>query len=431
MRRAGAAGLPGGAGVQDALVAGVAIQAGSAIAGGRAASPPAICGRLGRMLRRRNAVAYGDRGRFDVGVEIVEMLDNLDFEYETLVAPLGPFGAALERLTKDLLEDSGIRAHSVAHRIKRKDSTVRKLEKSDGKRTLASLTDLIGLRIITYFRDEVDIVARIIEQEFMIDEKNSVDKRAVLDPDRFGYLSLHYVAQMAVSRAALPEYRRYSDVKFEIQIRSILQHAWAEIEHDLGYKSEAAVPRTVRRRFSRLAGLLELADDEFREIRLQLTSHQEKASVAVNQGHWDAEIDQDSLYSYVNSSETLKLIDADLASIFNRGRIRPPDRSYIGRQAEHLVSVGFQSIAEIDKSLTEERGLIGEFCRNWTNGAGKGHKDASSMSIPSGQGLYYLYLVRMAQILTSKGDAVDDQLPHLPTDYTARLKDVLRESNSN
>jgi ppGpp synthetase/RelA/SpoT-type nucleotidyltranferase len=382
------------------------------------------------MLRRRNEVAYGDLSGHVVGIEIAEMPDNFDSEYEAVVAPLGPFGVALEHLTRDLLENSGIRAHSVTHRLKRKDSTVRKLEKSDGKRSLASLTDLIGLRIITYFRDEVDKVAKIIEQEFMIDEKNSVDKRALLDPDRFGYLSLHYVAQIGATRATLPEYRRYAEAKFEIQIRSILQHAWAEIEHDLGYKSRAAVPRSVRRRFSRLAGLLELADDEFRELRLELTFHQKEASVAIRQGR-DAEIDQDSLYLFVSSSEALKLIDAGLANIFNRGRIRPPDRAYIGRQAEHLISVGFQSIAEIDKSLNEERSLITEFCRNWTSGAGEGHRDASGMSIPAGQGLYYLYLARMAQILTGKGDQVDDQLSHLPADYVTRLKNVLRKSSSS
>ena len=57
--------------------------------------------------------------------------------------------------------------------------------------------DLLGIRIITYFRDGVDAVAKLIEREFSVDRDNSVDKRAVLEADRFGYLSLHYVAEFA------------------------------------------------------------------------------------------------------------------------------------------------------------------------------------------------------------------------------------------
>jgi ppGpp synthetase/RelA/SpoT-type nucleotidyltranferase len=53
-----------------------------------------------------------------------------------------------------------------------------------------------------------------------------------------------------------------------------LQHAWAEIEHDLGYKTALGVPRNVRRQFSRLAGLLEIADTEFASIRDRLSSYE-------------------------------------------------------------------------------------------------------------------------------------------------------------
>ncbi|TMR94372.1 GTP pyrophosphokinase [Nonomuraea basaltis] len=103
-----------------------------------------------------------------------------------------------------------------------------------------------------------------------------MDKRKALDPDRFGYLSLHYVASLDTRRAELAEYKRFANNGFEIQIRSILQHAWAEIEHDLGYKSRLGVPSTTRRRFSRLAGLLELADAEFVSIRDELRLYEKR-----------------------------------------------------------------------------------------------------------------------------------------------------------
>jgi putative GTP pyrophosphokinase len=105
----------------------------------------------------------------------------------------------------------------------------------------------------------------MVECEFVIDWENSVDKGELLSPDRFGYLSVHYVASLSPSRLALPEYKQYGSIKAEIQVRSILQHAWAEIERGLGYRNQT-MPGRVRRRFSMVAGLLEMADKEFRDI---------------------------------------------------------------------------------------------------------------------------------------------------------------------
>jgi ppGpp synthetase/RelA/SpoT-type nucleotidyltranferase len=194
----------------------------------------------------------------------------LDDEYGQATTALQSIRLSLEGLIQVLLEGKGIRVHGVTSRIKSRASVRRKLELSAGRRTFSSLTDLLGIRVITYFPDEVNAVANVIEREFKVDKENSVDKRAILDPDRFGYLSLHYVLQLSDSRSRLPEYHAFRDLKFELQIRSILQHAWAEIEHDLGYHSKVVVPVEVRRRFSRLAGLLELADAEFLGIREQL-----------------------------------------------------------------------------------------------------------------------------------------------------------------
>ena len=197
-------------------------------------------------------------------------MKDFDSDYDRATVGLQAFGLILEGLIQSTLEANGLQVHSVTSRVKSKASIRRKLERLDRERDINSLTDILGIRIITYFRDEVDAVARLIENEFLIDKERSVDKRAALDPDRFGYLSLHYIAQLNQNRSQLVEYSMYTGVLFEVQIRSILQHAWAEIEHDRGYKSEAEVPKAVRRRFSRLASLLELADDEFLGLRDEL-----------------------------------------------------------------------------------------------------------------------------------------------------------------
>ena len=104
----------------------------------------------------------------------------LDSQYEEVAIHLRPLKDALERLIRDLLEEADINVHSVVCRVKPKKSTFRKLQTGDSERTLATLTDMLGIRIITYFRDEVDLVAKVIEKEFDIDVANSVDKRAIL-----------------------------------------------------------------------------------------------------------------------------------------------------------------------------------------------------------------------------------------------------------
>lgn len=185
--------------------------------------------------------------------------------FESRVAPLRHLGPKVEGIIVELLIAAGVNFHSVSHRIKKLASTERKLQAKGLE--LSDLHDLLGLRVITYFPDEVDICSAIIEREFHINEVDSIDKRALLPPDRFGYLSRHYIASLSPARSFLTENRPYKDMTFEVQIRSILQHAWAEIEHDLGYKATSELPAHLRRRFFRVAGLLELADDEFSSLR--------------------------------------------------------------------------------------------------------------------------------------------------------------------
>lgn len=187
------------------------------------------------------------------------------------------FAEEVEHQIKCILEEEGIICNAVTCRLKERDSLSKKIDdKKDKYRSLSELTDIAGVRVITYYDSDVERVCQIVEREFSVDRENSIDKRKALDPKSFGYCSVHYVVSMSEERLKLPECRAYAGMKCEIQIRTVLQHAWAEIEHDLGYKREIAIPRDIRRSFSRLAGLLEIADKEFQEIREFLTDYQQE-----------------------------------------------------------------------------------------------------------------------------------------------------------
>ena len=191
---------------------------------------------------------------------------------------------------KKTLDDAGLLVAALEYRVKSEDSLAGKLELKGGKyHSLKDITDVIGLRIITFYIDDVDKVASAVERHFDVDWENSVDKRKALEIDSFGYLSLHYVCKVPGM-----------DYKMEIQMRTILQHAWANMNHDTGYKSGVEVPKRYLRDLSRLAGMLELVDDEFSRIRAELTDYRRKVRALVASGRLeDVPLDGDTFRSYL------------------------------------------------------------------------------------------------------------------------------------
>ena len=121
-------------------------------------------------------------------------------EYDDSKILLENLDRTLLNLINSLLEQKNIRVHQVQTRVKDRDSLKNKIiRKNDKYESLSDITDIVGVRIITYFDDEVDQIATMIEEEFFIDQDNSVDKREV-DNDKFGYRSLHYVANLKKDR---------------------------------------------------------------------------------------------------------------------------------------------------------------------------------------------------------------------------------------
>ena len=194
------------------------------------------------------------------------------------------------QLLKETMDKAGLLTAALEYRVKAEDSLAGKLELKGGKyHSLKDITDIIGLRVITFYIDDVDKVASAVERVFEVDWENSVDKRKALEIDSFGYLSLHYVCR-------IPD----SEYKMEIQMRTVLQHAWANMNHDTGYKSGVEVPPRYLRNLSRLAGMLELVDDEFSRIRTELTNYRRQVRSLVATGNLDdVPLDGDTFRSFM------------------------------------------------------------------------------------------------------------------------------------
>jgi ppGpp synthetase/RelA/SpoT-type nucleotidyltranferase len=222
-------------------------------------------------------------------------------EYEKRESIYEEFGKALEVVLKKGIEQAGIKYQSISSRPKDPTRLKRKLERAVPPYTnpLEQVTDLAGVRVICYFPKDVDRIAEVVAKSFSVDWENSVDKRKALSPDRFGYASLQYVIQLDSVRSQQVEYERFAGLKCEIQMPTILQHAWAEIEHDLEYKSEIDVPAAIRRRFASLSALLEIADREFETIRREEVEIRRRVAESLSEDRLKIPIDMVSLQEYL------------------------------------------------------------------------------------------------------------------------------------
>ncbi len=202
----------------------------------------------------------------------------------------------------NLIKQNNIVINSMEFRIKEEVSFAGKLLRKGSKyQTLNDITDVFGARIITFYNEDVDRVAAITETLFNIDWLNSVDKRKMHQFDSFGYNSLHYICNIPESLYRDPDYPEINTIRFEIQMRTALQHVWSAIQHDIGYKSEIETPQEYHRNLSRLAGMLELADNEFSRIRTSVNDYRRRIQSLIETGHLkELPLDGDTFNKYIS-----------------------------------------------------------------------------------------------------------------------------------
>jgi ppGpp synthetase/RelA/SpoT-type nucleotidyltranferase len=266
--------------------------------------------------------------------------------YRSVRGHFESFAETIRTLLGVALADRGIRVHSVQARAKEVESFGRKAgSPSDDtpnspkyQSPMADITDMAGCRVITFFLNEVELVDRVIASQFQVTERSNRSAFLRAQGSELGYESMHYLVRLDVNRLALPEYSRFRDMTAEIQVRTILQHAWAEIQHDVQYKAVDVLPSEIRRRFLALAGMIEISDREFQAIADAYSEIRAKIPLL---------IDEDKLSEIELTPESLK---AYLDKRYGPDG-RMSDFSYKWT-AKNLRALGFQNLRKLANCIS-------------------------------------------------------------------------------
>jgi putative GTP pyrophosphokinase len=255
------------------------------------------------------------------------------------------FAKTVRDILADAIKGKKLRVNDIQFRAKEVESFGEKAKTPSDQRPdepkyinpFNEITDMAGVRVITFFPSTVIKVCECIEEEFDVFEK--VDHTyASQVREKLGYQSIHYLITLKSNRTKLPEYKRFAGLVAEIQVRTVMQHAWAEIEHDIRYKSASAIPLEISRRFMTLAGLLEIADREFEAIQQQDAQlHVTAVNKILNAQLAEVEITPDALKSYLG----LKLGYDERISAFT-----------YEIEVKLLKALGFQNFQQLDKCLS-------------------------------------------------------------------------------
>lgn len=250
------------------------------------------------------------------------------------------------------LDNNHIVVAGLEGRVKTEKSLTGKLELKGYKyRILDDITDIIGVRIITFFSDEVDVISALVERIFEIDWENSVDKRKMLEIDRFGYMSLHYICRIPASLCTDPTIPQLNTTRFELQIRSALQHVWANMQHDTGYKSDVEVPVEHQRSLNRLAGILELADEQFSRIRKEINDYRRNVQSLVANGNFnEVPLNGDTFRSYCEHKPFKRL--AEKIATINQAELYEDS---LMPYYNVLVHMGMKTIGDVERMRLDYR----------------------------------------------------------------------------
>ncbi|HMJ77179.1 MAG TPA: hypothetical protein VK507_14470 [Iamia sp.] len=262
---------------------------------------------------------------------------SLEDDYSRLRPDLERLDAEVRFGLTRALSSTRLKIHSVTSRVKALDSIEKKATTKGYEDPLQQSPDLVGARVVCLFLADLPSVKDAVYRTFQVLEDE--DKVSGGPVSEFGYMSHHLVCRLGQDHSG-PRYAELGEIRFEIQCRTILMDAWANVSHHLAYKGMASVPDDLQRDFAALSGLFFVADRQFEQLADAADQVQKDAVERLNDGEplHSIRLDHANLGAWLS------------ATFPNR---KPADDNDVSALVEEVAALGFETIGQVNDQVVQ------------------------------------------------------------------------------
>lgn len=236
----------------------------------------------------------------------------------------------------------------ITGRSKGPDSLREKIDRKKYSDPLSEIDDLAGIRIVCSYESDLKHIGKFVERTFEV--KEHIDQSNVLGVDRMGYHGEHYIVSLGKTYSGV-RYQGIVGLPLEIQVRTVLQDAWALTSHQLVYKDEAMIPSSLRRDLNNVASLLEIAQGVFDNVRDKRDAYLKEIErkQSVEQDFLNQPVDYDTLLAYTS----WKYPDLGV------------DLSWHGELLRDLDHLEFDTLKKIDLAVESAKPAVLAYKKNY------------------------------------------------------------------
>jgi len=275
--------------------------------------------------------------------------DALEVEYHANQAGYEALRDEVKFALDAAMEVAGIRTHDISARVKGLASLRDKAARKAWANPLTEASDIVGARVVVLFRTDVPRATQIVRNQFQVLKED--DKLSEAHASMFGYSGVHVDARLGDIHAG-PRYDAIKGYQFEVQVRTIVEDAWAAVSHVLEYKGRSSIPEHLQRDFYALSGLFYIADQHFEMFFNEAERAGQDATAAVQAQEAAPKggrvrplpLNADTLSAYVNRVYPDR---------------EPASRAAASELVPALKDAGFDTIPRVKSLLDRARDAVG------------------------------------------------------------------------